>query len=314
MNQTPFNRRDFLKSTGATGIALLSAAQQSAAAPSTGMFLALSSALTGTKVQWPEFARLAARLGYGGADLNLNAAMKEGVDATRSLYTDLKIRGSFCSLPVNTTGTQELFDRGMTTLDDAAKFIAAVGCPRMMMVLPTSSTTPADELRKMLSERLTTVAKVLAAHNVRLGLEFLGPLMFRTRAPHEFIWRMGDAVDFAKEIGPNIGVVLDAWHWHHSGATTDDIIKAGKSRIVTIHLSDAAKQAPEDVKDNQRLFPGEGVINLVGFFQALKQIGYEDGVSPEVIGRVPAEMSAEEGAKLALDASLAVMRKAGIAI
>ena len=71
---------------------------------------------------------------------------------------------------------------------------------------------------------------------------------------------------------------------------------------------------PEDVKDNQRLLPGEGIIDLVGFFRALKQIGYEDGVSPEVLGRIPATMSAEEGAKLGLDASLAVMRKAGIAI
>ena len=168
----------------------------------------------------------------------------------------------------------------------------------------------------MLKERLTAVAEVLAKQNVRLGLEFLGPLMFRTRSQqtHEFIWKMNDAVAFAKEIGPNIGVVLDAWHWHHSGATTDDIIKAGKSRIVTIHLSDAAKIPPEDVKDNQRLLPGDGVINLVGFFQALKQIGYEDGISPEVLGRVPADMSAEDGAKLGLDASLAVMRKAGISI
>jgi len=108
--------------------------------------------------------------------------------------------------------------------------------------------------------------------------------------------------------------VLDSWHWHHSGATTNDIVQAGKSRIVTIHLSDAAKMPPADVKDNQRLLPGEGVIDLVGFFRALKQIGYEDGISPEVLGRIPATMSAEEGAKLGLDASLAVMRKAGIAI
>ncbi len=184
----------------------------------------------------------------------------------------------------------------------------------MMMVLPAASQTPADELRKTLKDRLGAASEVLAKHNVRLGMEFLGPLMFRTRAPHEFIWRMNDAVDFAKEIGPNVGVVLDAWHWHHSGATTDDIIRAGKARIVTIHLSDAAKMAPEDVKDNQRLLPGEGVIDLVGFFKALKQIGYEDGVSPEVLGRIPADMSPEDGAKLGLDASLAVMRKAGVAV
>jgi sugar phosphate isomerase/epimerase len=308
------HRRDFVKVAAGAAAGLSVAAGGAATAPSTGMFLALSSALTGNKVQWPEFARLAARVGYGGTDLMLNPAMKEGADATRGLLAELKIRTSFCSLPVNVTGTDEVFQKGMAMLEEQAKFVSTVGCGRMMMVLPTSSTTPADELRKMLKERLAAVAEVLARQNCRLGLEFLGPLMFRTRAPNVFIYKMNDAVDFAKEIGPNIGVVLDAWHWHHSGSTVEDIIRAGKSRIVTIHLSDAAKMAPEDVKDNQRLLPGEGVIDLVGFFQALKKIGYEDGVSPEVIGRVPADMSAEDGAKLGLDASLAVMRKAGIAI
>jgi sugar phosphate isomerase/epimerase len=302
------NRRNFVKSAVAATAALANAA------PSTGMFVALNSALVGNKVQWPETARLAARVGFGGIDLNLNAAMKEGLDATRALMAETKLRLSFCSLPVNVTGTEEVFQKGMSTFEDAAKFVGEVGCGRMMMVLPTSSAAPADELRKMLKERLTAVAAIMAKHNCRLGLENLGPVMFRTRAPHEFIWRMNDAVEFAKEIAPNIGVVLDSWHWHHSGSTTDDIIKAGKSRIVTIHLSDAAKMAPEDVKDNQRLLPGEGIINLIGFFQALKQIGYEDGISPEVLGRIPAEMSAEEGAKLGLESSLTVMRKAGIPI
>jgi sugar phosphate isomerase/epimerase len=59
--------------------------------------------------------------------------------------------------------------------------------------------------------------------------------------------------------------------------------------------------------------PGEGIIDSLGFFQALKKIGYEDAVSPEPIGRVPAEMSPEEGARLGLDTTLAVMKKAGIA-
>jgi len=36
-------------------------------------------------------------------------------------------------------------------------------------------------------------------------------------------------------------------------------------------------------------------------------------VSPEPIGRIPAEMSAEEGARLGLESTLAVMRKAGVA-
>jgi sugar phosphate isomerase/epimerase len=73
------------------------------------------------------------------------------------------------------------------------------------------------------------------------------------------------------------------------------------------------KQAPEQVRDNQRVLPGEGVINLTGFLQALQKIGYRDGVSPEPLGRIPKEMTPEEGARLGLEATLAVMRKAGVA-
>jgi hypothetical protein len=56
------------------------------------------------------------------------------------------------------------------------------------------------------------------------------------------------------------------------------------------------------------------VIDLVGFFGALKAIGYRGGVAPETIGpRIPDTMSAEESARIALAATTAVMRKAGVA-
>ena len=306
------HRRDFVKS--AAGVTAALGMAGGAAAAATGMYVSLNGSLVGNKAPWPEFARLAARVGYGGADLNLGAAMKEGLEATRDLVAGLKLRLAFCSVPVNAARDEDTFKQGMTGLDAAAKFAAAVGCPRMVTVISPSSPTPKEELRKTLKERFTAVAKVLAEHNVRLGYEFLGPLQFRTRAPHEFIWRMNETLEFAKECGPNVGLLLDAWHWHHAGATVADIVAAGKSRIVTIHVSDAAKQAPEDVRDNQRLMPGEGVIDLTGFFRALKQIGYEDGVSPEPIGRIPPEMSAEEAARLGLTTTLAVMRKAGVAV
>lgn len=305
------DRRDFLKSVAGAGTALGLANTVAGAAG--GMYVSLNGTLTGGQAPWPEFARLAAKVGYGGTDVILGPAMKEGVDATRALLADLKLRPAYCGLPVAATRDEETYRKGMAGLDDAAKFASAIACNRMVLVVPASSPTPKEELRKTLKERLTAVGEILARHDVRLGLEFLGPLQLRTSAPHEFIWRMNDMLDFAKECGPNIGLLLDAWHWYHAGATTDDIVKAGKSRIVTVHVSDAAKMAPEDVRDNQRLLPGEGVIDLVGFFQALKEIGYQDGVSPEPLGRIPKDMSAAEGARMGLESTLAVMRKAGVA-
>jgi sugar phosphate isomerase/epimerase len=277
------------------------------------MYLSLNGSLTGGKVGWPEFARLAARTGYGGADVNLAAAIKDGPDATRKLFSELRIKASNAGLPVAYTRDEETYRRGLAGLDEAAKFAAAIDCPRLLAVLPPASQTPKAELRKVLKDRLTEVSGILLRSNVRLGLEFLGPLHFRTSQPYEFIWRMDEALEFAKECGPNIGLLLDVWHWYHAGAGTADIVAAGKSRIVHVHLSDCPKMPADQVRDNQRVLPGEGAIDLVGFFQTLKKIGYEDGVSPEPLGRIPKEMSPEEGARLGLDSALAVMRKAGVA-
>lgn len=304
----PIHRRDFVKSAAGLGAALGLAGSAPGAA--SGMYVSLNSTVA-PRVAWPEFARLAARVGYGGTDINLAGAMKEGLEATRALLAELKLRAAYCSLPVTATRDEDTFKKGMEGLEAAAKFAGGIGCNRMVQVMPAGSPTPKDELRKTLKERFIAVGKVLAGQDVRLGFEFLGPLQLRSRSPNEFIWRMNEMLEFAKECGPNMGLLLDAWHWHHAGATVQDIIAAGKSGIVTVHVSDCAKMAPEDVRDNQRLMPGEGVIDLVGFFKALKQIGYEDGVSPEPLGRVPADMPAEEGAKLGLSTTLAVMRKAG---
>jgi sugar phosphate isomerase/epimerase len=308
--QTALDRRDFLKSAMLAGAVSAAFSRSSAAAD--GMFVSLNSSLT-RQMEWRDFVQLASRLGYGGADVNLGAARKDGAAATRGLLEGSKIRPGVASLPVRYSNADEsIFLGELAQLEEAARFAAEIGCPRMMAVLPPSSGTPKAEFRMTIKNRVTAVAEILARSNVRLGLEFLGPLHFRTRNPHEFIWRMDEALEFSKECGPNVGLTLDAWHWHHAGATAADILAAGKDRIVHVHVSDARKQPPEDVRDNQRLFPGEGVIDLVTFFQSLKKIGYVDAISPEPIGRVPQEMSAEEGARLGLETTLTVMKKAKV--
>jgi len=302
------NRRSFLKAALAAGLSprLALGAQRRDA-----MFVSLNSSLT-RRMEWLDFARLAATAGYGGVDVDLGGAETQGAPATRMLLNSLKIAPGSIGLPVAFAGDDAAYQSGLARLEDAAMFAAIIGCPRMVAVLPPSSATPKPEFRALLKSRLAAIAKILQPSSVRLGLEFLGPLHFRTRQPHEFIWRMPEALEFSAECGPNVGLLLDAWHWHHAGATAADILAAGKARIVHIHVSDAKAQPPEEVRDNQRLMPGEGVIDLGGFFQALKKIDYTDAVSPEPLGRIPAEMTPEEAACLGLRTTLGVMKKAGV--
>lgn len=310
-------RREFLH-RASCGAALLSVARSTRAAGT--MYVSLNGSLVNRPDQplpWPDFVRLAGKVGYGGVDVNLAAASKDGVDATRALLGEAKVRPAIGGLPMQfLTPDEAAFQEGLKNLDRHAKFAAAIGLTRMMAVLSPGSPVPKEERHKFVKARLAPIAEVLAASNVKLGLEFLGVLAFRTgpRAPHQYIWTLPETAALAAEMGPNVGVVLDIWHWHHSGGTVADILATPKSRIVHIHASDAKAQPPEEVRDNARLMPGEGIIDSVGFFRALQKIGYEGAISPEPLGRIPADMSPEDGARLGLETTVAVLKKAGVAV
>ena len=275
------------------------------------MFLSLNSVLLQGRVPWPDFARLAAKIGFPGTDIMLRPAMEAGVNATNDLLSSLKIKPAVIDFPVEFRKDDATFKASLARLDAAARFAAAIHCPRMITYIMPSSDIPKEEQRQIYKQRFTESARILAQHGVRLGLEFLGPLELRKAHKYEFIWRMNDMLAFARECGPNVGLLLDSWHWHHAGATPEDIVAAGRDRIVHVHFNDAPKLPPEQIHDDQRLLPGEGVINLTGFLQALQRIQYHDALSVEVFGRTKA-MTPEAAAKAGLESSLAVFRRAGV--
>ena len=311
---TSLSRREFVSLALAAGAAAGTRRPLRAAG---GMFVSLNGSLT-RQMPWPDFVRLAGTLGYGGVDVNLGAARKDGVEATRALLREHRVRPGVAGLPLQFAAPDEAaFQESLKGLPDAARFAADIGCPRMMAVLSPGSPTPRAERHAFVKARLTPVAEVLDRVGIRLGLEFLGPLHFRRpseRAPHQYIWTLPETVALATGIAPNVGVVLDVWHWHHSGGTVADILATPRSRIVHLHLSDAKAQPPEEVRDNARLMPGEGIIDITGFLQALHKIGYDAAISPEPIGRVPPEMPPEEGARLGLETTTAAMKKAGVPV
>ena len=277
------------------------------------MYIALNPTLVaGGKLSWPEFARLAAKVGYGGADI-MGSAADDGAERTCALLKDLKLQPAVVGFPVEFRKDEDTFRAGLAKLDETARFAAAIGCPRMQTYILSSTDVPKAEMRATLKKRFQASAEILAKHKVRLALEFLGPLHIRKAKPYEFIYRMDEMMEFARECGPNVGVLLDVWHWHHAGGKISDILAAGKQGVVTVQVSDAPAMAPEQIRDNERLMPGEGIIDFTAFFQALKKIGYDANISPEVFGRGLKFMPPEEGAKLGLERTRAVMQKAGVA-
>jgi sugar phosphate isomerase/epimerase len=342
------NRREFLQRTtqsglGAAALTLLGTSDRAAAQASqaqaqsqaqqqaAGMFLSLPPWAVARNTGWPEQARIAARAGYAGIDWAFGPARAAGVEATRALLAELKIRATIVNLPMKEPLDAEegAFKAQLPKLAEDAAFCQAIGCRNFQFVLrPTTGGAPKEERWKIVRDRFAAIGEVIANHDMRLGLEFLGPLVFRTRPtsgsgtpgsttppvpPVPFVWTLPETLKLCADSAPNIGVTLDAWHWYHSGGTVADITAAPAARIVHVHVSDARTMPPEEVLDNMRLLCGEGVIDLIGFFKALRQIGYTGGVAPEAIGpRIPDDMPPEESARLAWEKTAAVMKKAGV--
>ncbi|QNI30434.1 hypothetical protein H7849_14860 [Alloacidobacterium dinghuense] len=121
------------------------------------MFLSLNSVLLQGRVPWPDFARLAAKIGFPGTDIMLSPAMQAGVTATNDLLCGLKIKPAVIDFPVEFRKDDATFNASLTRIDAAAQFAAAIRCPRMITYIMPSSDTPKDELRQPISSGLQKV-------------------------------------------------------------------------------------------------------------------------------------------------------------
>lgn len=277
------------------------------------MLLSLNPVITGGRATWPEIVTVAHEAGFPGVEIPVVAALPDGVAKAKQTLAANGMKPGAIGLPTEIRKDDATFEKDLAGLAAAAEFARGIGCPRMATWIPSSAELPFGQQRDLMRGRIRKVCAVLEKSGIRLGLEFLGPLHIRTRYPHEFIWKMNDMLAFAKECGSNCGLLLDSWHWHHAGATPEDIVKAGKAAIVHVHLADAQKMPPEKVMDNERLLPGEGVVNWKGFFGALKEIGYVDAVSPEVFGRGLKDMPLGEATRLTRETTSKLMKQLGVA-
>jgi len=246
------------------------------------VYRCLNPGAIGVSLPWEQCLPLAKDGGFEGIDLPGDAAVPPRKIADALAKHGLRPGG--VGLPVALYGEDKAFADQVAALDAVAKNAAAAGATRFATwILPFSDTRPWKENFRFHAERLGRAAKVLAAHGCTLGLEFIGPRTLRAGRRHPFIHTLHGMLDLCEAVGPNAGLLLDAWHWYTSLGTVDDILALEPQNVVYVHINDAPAGVPvEQQVDNVRCLPGEtGVIDLAGFLGALRKIGYEGPVVPE---------------------------------
>ena len=213
-----------------------------------------------------------------------NRVESQGAETVKAIFAEAGVRPAAWGLSVEWRKSEEEWQRGVSDLPRLAQAAAAIGGTRVTTwLLPGSNDRAYDENYQFHLSRFEPIAKILAEHGCSLGLEFIGPKTLRDSFQHPFIYQMADMLAMGREIGPNVGLLLDCWHWYTSHGTTDQLKALTPDQVVYVHVNDAPIGIPVDEqKDEVRALPGEtGVINIAGFLQTLKQIGYDGPVTPE---------------------------------
>ena len=239
-----------------------------------------------------------------------------GAVYVRKLFADAGLRVAWWGLPVDWRNTEEIWRKGLEDLPRLAKTTAAIGGTRAFTwIWPGADERSYDDNRRFHAERLTPIAAILAAHGCRFGLEFVGTKTSRESFRYPFIYRMDEMLELGAEIGPNVGLLLDCWHWYTSGGTLEELRALQPEQVVYVHVNDAPAGVAVDAQvDDVRALPGEtGVIDIVGFLRALQAIGYDGPVVSEPFKSELIDLACDE-ARLDIVGSAmdTIFRRAGI--
>jgi sugar phosphate isomerase/epimerase len=95
---------------------------------------------------------------------------------------------------------------------------------------------------------------------------------------------------------PNVGFVLDSWHWFTAEENEDDLLGLANEQIVAVDLNDAPEGIPVDqqVDSRRRLPTATGVIDVKTFLSALLRLGYDGPVRAEPFDRSLGELPTDE--------------------
>ncbi|MGC8785537.1 MAG: sugar phosphate isomerase/epimerase family protein [Armatimonadota bacterium] len=261
-----------------------------------------------------EFVARAKRHGYQAVEFSVEEIagiiQQQGVNAARAIFEESGVEPVCFGLPVEWRKDHETLKEGLRELPRLARAAQAIGCTRTATWLPPSIDEFPAAYSVRMAERFREIARVLADFDVRLGLEWVGPATARTRQ-YDWIHTMHQLLDFEAEIGaPNLGLLVDSFHWFCMEGTVEHLEQLTNQQIVHVHINDAPNKPPKEQIDFQRLLPGEGVIDLVGFLRALKRVGYDGGIAIEVFNEDLKAMAPDEAVAKAKQAYDAVWRKA----
>jgi 2-keto-myo-inositol isomerase len=206
--------------------------------------------------------------------------------------------------PRDGAGRRQVLDE----LRSMAAVARAIGAPSIVVVPGTApdawgrgeAIADAVEILRAMSD---------VAGDVGLAFEFLGK-------PRCSVPTLDMAIEIVELVDrPNVGMVIDAFHFHAGGSALADLERVPVDRLFVVHLNGCEDLPKSQLTDAHRLYPGEGAIPIEEILSRLRARGFDGGVASIEIFR-PAywEQDPREVARTANRKAAEILTKVGYTI
>ncbi|QPV64850.1 TIM barrel protein [Halosimplex litoreum] len=263
----------------------------------------------------PEAAALVAEHGFDAIQVDIGYLREHGPDDYRAVLDEHGLRAGSANLPVDVTADAEPYEADLDALSGVAEAAAAVGYTRLSTyIVSFSDERPFEDNFAFHRDRLEPVADILADNGIDLGLEFLGPERLREGREYEFISTAEGMLDLCAAVGDNAGLLLDSWHWHTAGGSTEALEALDADDVVDVHVNDAPEGlAMDEYVDTERAMPGAtGVVDVEAFLAHLDRVGYDGPVMAEPFSDELEAMTDGDAARETARSLELVFERAGI--
>jgi 2-keto-myo-inositol isomerase len=174
--------------------------------------------------------------------------------------------------------------------------LAALGVPTLIVAADTASAIQPDDYGLAVAN-LARAATEAAPLGIRLALE--------PQKQSGLLASLDTALALVAQAGAsNLGVCLDLFHFYTGPSKFEDLAYLSVENLAWVQLCDLAGVPREMAGDADRILPGEGDFQLDPILDQLARIGYNGGVSLEVLNpqlwAAPVDFLADTGLRAVL--------------
>lgn len=199
-------------------------------------------------------------------------------------------------------------EKGFEDIMKGLEFVCEIGeiidCKKVVIV-PTFNVGP--KTKAEIEDETVRVINIMADYaskfDMKLAFEFVG-------YPDCSVNTFGQAYNIVKIVGrENVGIVLDCFHFHSMGSRLEDLRKADPEKIFIFHIDDSEDLPVGAARDEHRLMPGDGAIDLGSILKTLKDIGYDKMTSVELFRPEYWDWEDEKTIRISYEKTLAVIKQ-----